>query len=172
VKLALRMARVLALVALLALVARVFWFTESETGEPLDVTVRVVDGATGAPLAGAVVATVQWRGLVDDTRFAERVAVALAREAEFRAARERRLLVRAARTTGRAETTLASTAWVTRSWIGPLEVGQRIALPEVLVVEPARGGRVVVPIAPDTAVAEDGAPGTWRIDLGTVRIPE
>jgi len=163
-------ARVALLLAGLALVPYVFWFTSGEAGGPLDVTVRVVDGATGAPLAGATVATVQWGDLVDGAHFAERGADALAREEEFRAARGRRLLVRATRTTERAETVLASAAWVSRCRIGPLPVGQRVALPEALVVEHARG-RVVVPIDPAAEATRGDAPRTWRLDLGTVRVP-
>jgi len=157
--------------ALLWYLATVYWARHGHIGEPLDVTVRVVDAATGAPVAGAVVATVRWRGDLEDEDFERDLAAALEKEEAYLEVRHMPLPVRATRSTARAETTVHSSVWVTRSWIGPIRTRTRFLPPEALVVEHPRCGRIVVPIDPGSPLEEGDAPRTWRLDVGTVRMP-
>jgi hypothetical protein len=60
---------------------------------------------------------------------------------------------------------------VTRYWWGPFEVNKEMYGPAVLLIDHAKHGRTILDL--DRKAPIPGAEArTWRLDLGTVLIPE
>lgn len=146
-----------------------FCVSHGHIDELLVVTVRVVDGVDGRPLEGATVIVVRDRSLVGGDYFGGYLEDAVGRIGHEDAWRLGRI-VAAARSTSEPITTVRSSAYVTRYWLGPIELSKDVFVPQVLLVDHPRHGRTVVPIDPRPPTPGE-APRTWRLYLGTVRIP-
>ena len=160
----------LATLGFLALLLAAQQSSPEHTDESLEVTVRF-ETAAGAPLRGAVVATVRQRRMISKDSFRTELAAALS----LSEGRERDPLrlgpIGAVRTTLEPLTIIRTTAWVTRRWFGPVLTGRSILRPQVLLVEHSDYGTTVIRIDPATPVDEGDQPNTWRMDLGKIRIP-
>jgi len=162
---------VVAGLAAVAVAMGLFHTSHGHIHEPLAVTLRLVDRETGAPLEGAVLATVATPLFLESEHFdaqLDGVLGLLDRDPEESWTYG---WICAGRTDSRAETTLRSAVYVTRYWCGPFEVKRKVHAPELLLVQHSRCGRIVLPIEPAAPLAEGDAPRTWRLDLGTVLVP-
>lgn len=144
--------------------------THGHVYEPLEVTVRVVDRDTGEPLAGAVVATVRSRSALEWESFESSLGEAF--KPEEPGVDRWRHVVCGTKTTEKAETTIRAAVCVTRFWEGTVLTGQETDLPNILLIDHPRHGRTIIPMDPETPVEEGEEPNTWRLDLGTIRVPE
>ena len=68
-------------------------------------------------------------------------------------------------------TTLGTRAYVTLVWDEEGLSDKSVSLPELLRIHHPKGGCTIVPIDPETPLSEGDEPNTWRLDLGTVRVP-
>jgi hypothetical protein len=146
--------------------------SHGHVAELLEVTVRVVDRDTGEPLAGAMVATVRHRNLLEQDFDLQLEAALEVLEELGEDAWGLSRLVCPTKTGEDAVTTIRSAAYVTRHWFGPFETSKAIVIPRILLIDHPRHGRTIIPIDPETPVEEGDRPNTWRLDLGTVRVPE
>ncbi len=138
--------------------------------EFLEVTVRIVDGETGKPLGGALVATVRYRDSLGRYYFEPNLAAAIdvmSREDAWKSG-----FIATSMSTSDEITTVRASVYVTRYWVGPVQVSKEVGIPEVLLIEHPRLGRTIVPIDQDGPLTEGDEPKTWRVDLGTVRVPQ
>lgn len=155
---------ILGLAALPFLVLGAFNHGHGHIHEPLEVTVRVLDATTGEPLAGAVVVVVPYRSQLERESFAWHVGNALEHSADARA------YPFAAARSGDDTTLVRSATYVTRYWFAGVQTSKEVGVPDFLVVVHPRHGRKVVPID-ENALRPGPEKDTWRIDLGTVRVP-
>ena len=137
----------------------------------LVVTVSLVDRETGKPLENAVVATVHTEGALDWDDFESDLRKAL-QAAKDRGEDLETNVVSAARTTGLPETTIRSWVHVTRFFADSELTGTAVWVPALLLVDHPEHGRTLVRIDRDKVVEQDTDPPTWRLDLGTVVIPD
>ena len=159
----------LILLLILAFVARVWLITHGHINERLDVTVRVVDSESGRPLGDAVVAVIRYSSLLERDDLEWHLAEAL--EYSQRSDNWSTFSVFAKRTTGEPVTEMVSEVYVTRWWVGGLQVSKEVYSPRVLLVDHPKHGRTIIPIDPEAPLSEGDEPNTWRLDLGTVRVP-
>jgi hypothetical protein len=144
--------------------------THGHLDQPLEITVRVIDAETGEPLVGAIVGTARWRDRIGNEHFHEMVRYALTRESD-RPHSPLAEPVCATRTSKQAETVFESAVYLTTSRVLGIRVGGESHLPEALFIERPGHRRVVVPIDPQSPIEPGTLPDTWRLDLGTVRVP-
>jgi hypothetical protein len=173
VKVAWKVALVIVGLLVLAFLARVYLYGHGHIDELLEVTVRVVDRGTGKPVAGAVVATVRYRSQLDRESFDWHLETALGlSEHRIEDSWECGAVACATRTTDRPKTVIRSSALVTRYWFASIETSKTVGIPELLLIDHPRHGRTIIPIDPETPVEEGEEPNTWRLDLGTIGVPE
>ncbi|MHC4958675.1 MAG: hypothetical protein ACYTGN_09880 [Planctomycetota bacterium] len=156
--------------ALIVLVAPLglFLVSHGHIHEDLDITVRLVDGDSGRPLpAGTLVATVRYRTVLDSDHFDTMLAEVL----EHGVTGGRAGYVNPTRATGRAETVIPSTVYVTRYWFAGIETSKEVAVPRILLVDHPRRGRVAIELDRQAEAEPGEEPRTWRLDLGTIRVP-
>jgi hypothetical protein len=71
---------------------------------------------------------------------------------------------------GRPESSGQSAVCVTRAREGTVLVGRETDLPKL--IDHPRHGRTIIPIDPEAPGEEGEEPNTWRLDLGTIQVPE
>ena len=158
-------------IAVVLVVGGFVWIVGSSHGhidELLVVTANVVDRESARPLDGAVVAIVRYRSDLGREDFEQDLRDSLeegGREDAWRFAP-----VAAARSRGEGFVTIRSAAWVTRYRLGPILTSKTMYGPQILLVDHPRLGRSIVPIH-RSAPVPGSEPRTWRLDLGTVRVP-
>jgi hypothetical protein len=137
--------------------------------EFLVVTVRITDRDSGRPLEGALVATVRYRSTLEQHYFEralDEAIDAMGLEDAWRLG-----FVAATRSASEESTVIRTSAYVTRYWVGPVEVSKTVFPPEVLLIDHSRLGRTIVSIDPKR-LAEGSEGRTWRLDVGTVTVPQ
>ena len=139
--------------------------------QPLEIRVRIVSRASGAPVVDAVVGVAVSMKSAESDRFDEALRSAMRSPVGFELETKRNLAVSATKSTRDPVTTLRSVASVS-VWSAWSVVLRQIARPPgVLVVDHPDFGRTVIPIDWDTPLDEGEEPDTWRLDLGTITIP-
>ena len=57
-------------------------------------------------------------------------------------------------TTESAETTVRGSVYVTRWWVGPVEISKEVGVPDVLLIDHPRFGRTIIPIDQESVLKE------------------
>ena len=144
-------------------------------GEPLDVVVRLVSPDSSSSVAGIALATVSFRSCLeteDDFRKDLEGALNLREEPEASIRQRHSGSVYAEITDRSGIATIRSSVRVTRYWIGPIQTQKLVRVPEILVIEHPTLGRAIVPLDPDSPIEEGEEPDTWKLDLGTITLPQ
>lgn len=144
--------------------------THGHIDEMLRITVRIVDRESGRPLDGALVAIVRYRGSLGSEYVEDSLAAAI----DLMNGEDAWMYgpVATSMSTPDEITTIRASAYVTRYWVGPILVSKEVGIPDILLIEHARLGRTIVPIDQNGPIAAGDEPKTWRLDLGTVRVPQ
>lgn len=135
----------------------------------LEVSVIVVEEESGQPLPDAFVATLFWRGSLENEEWYR-----WTRDQLRKGGMEEQRFddpLPAATTDEGGCAVVRSGAPVTIRMFGPISWRGDRCLPEVLVVDHPKTGRHVFPIDPDAPVQDRDQGRGWKLDLGTIRVP-